>query len=277
MCGGGEGNWEIISTDATIHQEMTNRVNSDVHVLLVDDNPELLDITSAFLRRECGISVIEASDVDQAKDTMKSAERYRIDCVVSDYRMDGKNGLDFLEWIRIHHPELPFILLTGRGDENIAEEALAMNASGYVQKGSTEQYAQLWNRIREEVSLARKRQQAETMVNAMEQFPLPTFVISGDEISHANQALSKSYGEAIEGVPAKEAVAENDRHRVDNEIRPAIERKGWWMGTLTFRTADGTELNCFSAISQISKERLAGMVLDVNVLNEYISISVESR
>jgi len=48
-----------------------------------------------------------------------------VDCIVSDYDMPRTNGIEFLEAVRDQHPELPFILYTGKGSEEVAGEAIS--------------------------------------------------------------------------------------------------------------------------------------------------------
>ena len=78
-----------------------------------------------------------------------------IDCVVSDYDMPERNGIEFLGAVRGEYPDLPFVLFTGKGSEEIASEAISVGVSDYLQKGSgTEQYDLLANRV---TNLARAR------------------------------------------------------------------------------------------------------------------------
>jgi two-component system NtrC family sensor kinase len=82
------------------------------HVLLVEDNAEVSDVTRAFLE-ESGRSVVTARDVPSALDILRSGGE-AIDIVVSDIVMPGgSNGLDLARWLRHHRPRLPVILATG--------------------------------------------------------------------------------------------------------------------------------------------------------------------
>ncbi|MFB6353443.1 MAG: PAS domain S-box protein, partial [Halobacteriales archaeon] len=83
----------------------------------------------------------------------------------SDYEMPGRNGIEFLETVRETHPELPFILYTGKGSEEVASDAISAGVTDYIQKeGGTDQYAILANKIANAVegywsaSVARQRQ-----------------------------------------------------------------------------------------------------------------------
>jgi PAS domain S-box len=61
--------------------------------------------------------------------------------------MPDQNGLEFLRTVRETHPELPFILFTGKGSEEIASEAISAGVTDYLQKRGSEQYDRLATRI----------------------------------------------------------------------------------------------------------------------------------
>jgi PAS domain S-box-containing protein len=66
--------------------------------------------------------------------------------------MPEQNGLEFLHTVRETHPELPFILFTGKGSEEIASEAISAGVTDYLQKRGSEQYDRLATRIRHAVA-----------------------------------------------------------------------------------------------------------------------------
>ncbi|MFD1585708.1 PAS domain S-box protein [Halorientalis brevis] len=126
-------------------------------VLHVDDDEELRKLVSAWMGAHTeDIEIIAKRDADAALATLRSTS---VDCIVSDYEMPGADGLTFLERVRESHPNLPFILFTGKGSEEIASEAISAGVTDYLQKQSgTEQYEVLVNRIRNAVE--RRRTQA---------------------------------------------------------------------------------------------------------------------
>jgi len=80
------------------------------------------------------------------------------DCLVSDYEMPERDGIDLVRHADEAWPDLPVILFTGRGSEAIASEALRAGATDYLRKrAGTEQYELLANRIQNAVRQARSR------------------------------------------------------------------------------------------------------------------------
>ena len=122
-----------------------------VCVLLVDDEPDVLELTKTFLGRvDDRLEIVTETSVDAG--IVRLAED-DIDCVVSDYNMPGMNGLEFLELVRERDSESPFILFTGRGSEEVASEAVSAGVTDYLQKGTGhEQYELLANRITNSVA-----------------------------------------------------------------------------------------------------------------------------
>jgi CheY-like chemotaxis protein len=103
-----------------------------VRVLHVDD-PGVLELTAEYLRDEDSRFIFEtATTADEGADWV--AERPP-DCIVSDYDMPGKDGIEFLRTVRDTHADLPFILFTGKGSESVASDAIAAGVTDYLQKG----------------------------------------------------------------------------------------------------------------------------------------------
>jgi hypothetical protein len=68
--------------------------------------------------------------------------------IVTDLQMPNRNGLELVAAVRMHHPEVPIILMTGHGSEDLAVEALHRGAANYVPK------PQLGQRLMESVEEA---------------------------------------------------------------------------------------------------------------------------
>ncbi|WP_158059095.1 response regulator [Halorussus halophilus] len=122
-------------------------------VLHVEDNDFFASVTSGILDDEYGIRV---HTVESATDALGLLEDEQFDCVVSDYEMPGMNGLELLGTVRDEYSNLPFILLTGGGSEQIASKAISTGVTDYLKKGTgKEQFTVLANRI--ENAVARRR------------------------------------------------------------------------------------------------------------------------
>lgn len=70
----------------------------------------------------------------RAGDALETFDGEAIDAIVSDYDMPGMDGLELLEAIRDRDPDVPFILYTGRGSEDVASDAISAGVTDYLQK-----------------------------------------------------------------------------------------------------------------------------------------------
>lgn len=122
-----------------------------IRVLHVDDEQDVAEIATTFLEKENNrIETLIANDAHEGMDILSTNE---IDCIVSDFDMPGPNGIEFLKNVRNSEPDLPFILFTGKGSEEVASEAISAGVTDYMQKETgTDQYAVLANRIVNSVS-----------------------------------------------------------------------------------------------------------------------------
>lgn len=128
---------------------------SPIHVLHVDDDPSLLEISKLILLDlDSRFEIDCACCVDEA---FKKLAAGHYDVVISDFEMPKKNGLEFLSQLREENNELPFILFTGKGREEVALKALNLGADAYLNKqGNPETvYGELLQYILR--SLARKK------------------------------------------------------------------------------------------------------------------------
>lgn len=121
-------------------------------VLHVEDDEAFSKVVRTYIQRHHDdISVYTVHDAADALAYLEATND--IDCVVSDYEMPRKTGLELLAVVRDRWPDLPFILFTGNGCEMIDKSASAAGVTNYVQKGSgPAQFAVLVNRIRDVVA-----------------------------------------------------------------------------------------------------------------------------
>jgi len=136
-----------------------------VRVLHAEDDAQLGSLAGEFLEREGDLSVTHVEDAQAALDAL-AADAF--ECVVSDYDMPGTNGIELLDAVRDTHPDLPFILFTGKGSEEVASDAISKGVTDYLQKETgTEQYAVLANRIENAVDGYRTERELERRVDQL--------------------------------------------------------------------------------------------------------------
>jgi DNA-binding response OmpR family regulator len=98
-------------------------------ILVVDDEPTIVEVVELYLRRE-GFEVLTAADGHAA---LAAAEQRRPDLVVLDLMLPGVGGLELTGRLRAAG-RMPIIILTARGEEADRVVGLELGADDYVVK-----------------------------------------------------------------------------------------------------------------------------------------------
>lgn len=116
-----------------------NMCNKQIHssrkirVLVVDNNDDELEMTRLLLKdNDSGLN-IEITNSPQRAYEMTINSGY--DCIVTDFRMPNINGLELVRLIR-ESSDVPIIMFTGYGNEQIAAAGIEAGLDGYMWKRS---------------------------------------------------------------------------------------------------------------------------------------------
>jgi len=195
-----------------------------IRTLVVDDSEFFAEMTAETLDAEHDIEATHQTSAEAALETLTETD---VDCIVSDYAMPGMDGIEFLRAVQDRYGDVPFILLTGRGDEEVASEAIETGVADYLLKLEVvedQQYERLANRIKGVVTQHRTRQKYERLV---ENSPdVIAHVDEGGTVRAANPAMAELLGvdrETLVGTPFTEAFAGEAGQRRLEAGRRAIE------------------------------------------------------
>jgi len=269
---------------------MSRSASHQIRLLHVDDDPSFAALAAERLERADERFTVEtvrsaAAALDRLAEGAPD-DRSAVDCVVSDYEMPETDGIEFLQAVRERHPDLPFVLFTGRGSEEIASEAISAGVTDYVQKGASgDHYDLLANRVANAVAAARSRRALEAERDRMRAVfdALPDVGIVYDAEGRYRQVLTdredllvepaarlrgKTVAEALPE-PAAGTVADAiDRALATGAVQTveyALELDGertWFEARLSSFRSDGEDLVVFLARDvtdeRARRERLEG-------------------
>jgi DNA-binding NtrC family response regulator len=100
-------------------------------VLLVEDSPAQRKLVAYMLRDAGAWNNIEAPNGPAALEQLATALP---DVILTDMYMPDMDGLELVEHLRVRHPHVPVVLMTGKGSEQMAVDALKTGAADYVPK-----------------------------------------------------------------------------------------------------------------------------------------------
>ena len=238
-----------------------------MRILHVDDESGFADMTATFLERED-----ERVDVQTATSAAAGLEILAdndIHCIVSDYDMPDRNGIQFLKAVREEYDSLPFILFTGKGSEEIASDAISAGVTDYLQKGSgTDQYAVLANRITNAVESQRVKRERNRQLDAIETAQEGISILDEDgTFIFVNEAYADLYGydpEEMRGKHWELLYRDDDIPRIYEEIVPAVDETGYWTGTTTGLRADGSTFTEDHVLARTDRGELVCTVRDIS-------------
>jgi len=99
-------------------------------ILVVDDEKEVCTLLSRFFTKK----KYQVRTAETAEEAIRILESESMDAVLLDIHLPGISGLDALGKIRSGWPDLPVVMISGQGDEEVAKETLRAGAFDYVVK-----------------------------------------------------------------------------------------------------------------------------------------------
>ena len=105
-------------------------MNQECNVLLVEDDPQQNQLIESILKGE-GFNVVTTFGVEEAILTLK---KHPVDVIFSDWKLGELSGLNLLNYVRQHHPELGFAIATAYGTISHAVDAIEAGADDYLAK-----------------------------------------------------------------------------------------------------------------------------------------------
>jgi PAS domain S-box-containing protein len=212
--------------------------------LLVDDNPDDRLLALRALQRE--IPEIKATEITNETQLDAAIGQGGFDLVVTDFQLRWTDGHVVLRKVKKAWPDVPVVMFTGTGSEEVAVEAMKLGLDDYVIK-SPRHFSRLPSAVTNALRQARcRKEKAEAESNFSRLFdtvPIGLFHMQPDgTILQANRAFAEMTGYPnAASISRKHALEFFDAPENHRAWRDSIEREGTLLGHETqFRRADGT-------------------------------------
>lgn len=179
----------LIPNSGLFSSDVLRRNDGFLNILHVDDDPNQVDMLRLFFNRlDESITVQGCSD---PFDAVKLIASNGFDCIVSDYVMPGMNGVELVERVK-ELKDIPFIIYTGQGSEEVAQLAFRAGADDYIRKEiEPSHYEVLINSIRHSVDKHRAEQIYRVV---FETNPEAIIVTIDNVIEYSNLASAPMFG-----------------------------------------------------------------------------------
>ena len=216
------------------------REEKNLHILVLEDSPSDATLIEEELKRAGMAFALKC--VAKKAAFIREFHEFSPDIVLSDYALPQFSGLEALRYLREHHHDTPFILVTGSQSEEVTVECMKQGADDYILKSSLRRLpSAIKNAIRKkeaehqkeqiEAELHRQRDLYETLLTAQSNAGIGFAVISAQSrrFSYVNEAFS-----AISGFDEKELlalssfyklIAPNELYGLESSIRRCIVHK----------------------------------------------------
>ncbi len=98
--------------------------------LLIDDEPDICELLTLTLAR-MDVASESAANVGAAKALLGEKQ---FDLCLTDMRLPDGDGLELVEWMQIHAPDVPVAVITAHGNVETAVQALKLGAFDFISK-----------------------------------------------------------------------------------------------------------------------------------------------
>ncbi|MEX2488593.1 MAG: EAL domain-containing protein, partial [Pseudomonadales bacterium] len=140
-----------------------------IRVLIVDDDPDVVRITSRLLDKQDDITVVAVHEPAVA---LVKSRKMDFDVVLSDIMMPGMDGIKLIEGLRSFNLDVPIILFTGSPSVETAQKAVELGAYRYLIKPvDTDELLDVIRKAGAGYKLAKLKRQASELTGEPDQRP----------------------------------------------------------------------------------------------------------
>jgi len=241
-----------------------------IRVLHVDDDAEFLAVAKQCLEEQGKLQVDTALSAEEALEKLRNSE---YDAIIADYQMPCKNGLELLKELRKEGKNVPFILFTCKGKEEVAIEAVNSGVERYIDKQGNADIT--YEILKQSVCSAVKRQRAEKRLRESENLLIQITDNMQDVLSLTDVDLKFTYVSSshkwilgyepneIIGKPIHQYIHPDDLAAAIEVIQKAAEKRSGEKMEVRVKHADGHYLLleiCGKALIKMAKSKVQFLI-----------------
>ncbi|MDX1950535.1 MAG: response regulator [Verrucomicrobiota bacterium] len=171
-------------------------MTTPLKLLLIDDNPDDRSLVMRELKKE--FHSLQVRQIIDESSLLAALDAADFDIVITDYQLRFSDGLTVLKKVKAQCPDIPVIMFTGTGSEEVAVEAMKAGLDEYVLK-SPRHFARLPSAVHMVLKLSSQKRElkaAETRFSSLfETVPVGLFRMTpAGQFLDANPALVKMLG-----------------------------------------------------------------------------------
>ena len=282
-----------MATEGT--EERSDDGERSISVVYVDDYDELCKLAKSGLETASDELAVETTtDPTSVPDRVDE-----FDCIVSDYEMPEVDGLELLRQVRVLDEDVPFILFTGEGSENVASDAISLGVTDYLTKGGgQERFVRLANRIEGAVEahrasevVERTRSQAAQAIQRerarfralIEHSPAMTGVLDSEgRFEYVSPSIEDVTGytpREMRGELAFDYVHEDDRARLMEEFQKSLSNTAYRPKVrYRFRHKSGAVIHLETkGVNRLEDPAVQGFVVNTQDVTEQVRTEEQLR
>lgn len=159
----------VTSQPGDVHMESKKSSDEirdkDLNIMIIDDNPD--DRTLAIRELKKQFDDLTVTEIKDESEFDQELDEGAFDMVITDYRLRWTTGLNILKSIKSYYPDIPVIMFTGTGTEEIAVKAMKEGLDDYVVK-SPKHFMRLPVSVKKAIERREEKQRAEKAVKNSE-------------------------------------------------------------------------------------------------------------